>query len=50
LAQKSAELYFGLGDALKIDGIEIRYSSGFRQAVTAGIELNREIEIRESYE
>lgn len=41
LSQSSMPLYFGLGDAVKIDGIEIIWPSGKRQTVSQTVELNK---------
>jgi enediyne biosynthesis protein E4 len=47
LSFSSLPLYFGLGDAAKIDSIEVLWPSGVRQEVKQGLDLNRQIEIRE---
>jgi len=47
LSQSSLPLYFGLGDATKVDGIEISWPSGIKQAVKSGISINRQIQIKE---
>ncbi|HSU83821.1 MAG TPA: CRTAC1 family protein, partial [Thermoanaerobaculia bacterium] len=46
LSQSSMPLYFGLGDAQKIDAVEVTWPSGKRQTV-AGPKVNGEIEIVE---
>jgi len=40
-------LYFGLGDAGTVEGVEVLWPSGRRQAVPAPIAMNSTIEIRE---
>jgi hypothetical protein len=40
-------LYFGLGEASKVDGIEITWPSGTKQTVKSGLGINRQIEIKE---
>jgi enediyne biosynthesis protein E4 len=47
LSQSSLPLYFGLGEASEVDGIEITWPSGTRQTVKSGLALNRQIEIKE---
>jgi hypothetical protein len=47
LSQSSLPLYFGLGEASKVDGIEITWPSGTKQIVKSGLEINRQIEIKE---
>ena len=47
LSQSSLPLYFGLGDAEKINSIKVRWPSGRQQVVTRGITLNSTIEIVE---
>ncbi len=47
LSQSTLPLYFGLGDATKIDRIEVTWPSGIKQVVTKGLNLNRTLEIRE---
>jgi hypothetical protein len=40
-------LYFGLGDARRIDSIEVQWPSGQRQRITSGLGVNRTVEITE---
>ena len=40
LSQSSLPLYFGLGDARKVDRIEIDWPSGHKQAVTQNLHVN----------
>lgn len=47
LSQSRLPLYFGLGDAQGIDGLEVRWPSGEIQILSAPIEVNATIEIRE---
>ncbi|HSB53342.1 MAG TPA: ASPIC/UnbV domain-containing protein, partial [Gemmatimonadales bacterium] len=46
LSQSSMPLYFGLGDARKIDSVEVTWPSGKTQTV-AGPKANGEIEVVE---
>jgi enediyne biosynthesis protein E4 len=47
LAQSVLPLYFGLGDATKIDRIEIDWPSGRKQVVTKGLGINQTLKITE---
>jgi hypothetical protein len=47
LSQSSQPLYFGLGDAAKIDAVEVRWPSGRKQLLTGALALNRELPITE---
>jgi hypothetical protein len=47
LSQSSMPLYFGLGDATKIDSIEVAWPSGKKQKVSAGIAINTQIVVTE---
>jgi enediyne biosynthesis protein E4 len=47
LSQSALPLYFGLGDAEKIDAIEVDWPSGRKQVVTEGLEINRTLRIAE---
>jgi hypothetical protein len=47
LAQSSMPLYFGLGEAAKVDRIEILWPSGRKQTVNTGITLNGLTTVRE---
>lgn len=40
-------LYFGLGDATKVDRIEVRWPSGRTQTIEAPKEINRVLDVRE---
>ena len=48
LAQSSLPLYFGLGDAAKIDRIEVLWPSGKRQTLREGIPINHLVTITEN--
>ena len=47
LAQSVLPLYFGLGDAAKIDRVEVDWPSGRKQVLTTGIEENLTLRITE---
>ncbi|MGA9542818.1 MAG: ASPIC/UnbV domain-containing protein, partial [Candidatus Sulfotelmatobacter sp.] len=47
LAQSVLPLYFGLGEALKIDQVEVDWPSRRKQVLTAGIEENQTLRITE---
>jgi len=47
LAQSVLPLYFGLGEAEKIDRIEIDWPSGRKQALTTGIDENQTLRVTE---
>jgi hypothetical protein len=47
LSQSALPLYFGLGDANKIDSIEVAWPSGRRQVLTTGLEENKTLQITE---
>src|SRR5580765_701678 len=47
LSQSALPLYFGLGDAGKIEGIEIDWPSGRKQVETQRLEINRTLQIAE---
>jgi hypothetical protein len=47
LSQSSLPLYFGLGEATNVEGIEIAWPSGTRQTLASGVAINRQIEITE---
>jgi len=48
LSQSSMPLYFGLGDATKVDSIEVLWPSGMKQTLTEGILINKLLTITES--
>jgi hypothetical protein len=50
LAQSALPLYFGLGESLKADQVEVRWPSGIRQVVTNDIPANRLLTIKEAGE
>src|ERR1700722_19736473 len=47
LAQSALPLYFGLGDAIKVESVEVVWPSGQKQVVTSGLEENRTLRITE---
>ena len=47
LAQSVLPLYFGLGDATKIDRIEIDWPSGHKQVVTKDLRINQILKVTE---
>lgn len=47
LSQSVLPLYFGLGDARKIDRVEVDWPSGLKQVVTSGLRENRVLRITE---
>jgi len=47
LAQSVLPLYFGLGDATKIDRLEVDWPSGQKQVLTTGLEENQTLQITE---
>jgi enediyne biosynthesis protein E4 len=47
LSQSVLPLYFGLGDATKIDRIEVQWPSGRKQALTDGLTVNQTLRITE---
>jgi hypothetical protein len=47
LAQSALPLYFGLGDAEKIERVEVDWPSGHKQTLTTGIEENHTLQITE---
>ena len=47
MSQSSHPLYFGLGDAGRVDRIEVTWPSGGQQTLDGPIEVNRQIEIVE---
>jgi hypothetical protein len=47
LSQSVLPLYFGLGDAAKIDRVEVQWPSGRKQALTDGLSVNQVLRITE---
>ncbi len=47
LSQSVLPLYFGLGDAAKVDRIEVDWPSGCKQTLTPGLQVNKTIRIVE---
>ena len=47
LSQSALPLYFGLGDAAKIDRVEVDWPSGRKQVLTTGLEENKTLQITE---
>lgn len=47
LSQSSLPLYFGLGDATKIDSVEVTWPSGRKQILTSGLAENIALKITE---
>lgn len=50
LAQSSLPLYFGLGDAQKVDRVEVRWPSGIAQVITEGITVGKRLVVVEPKE
>jgi len=50
LSQSTLPLYFGLGELLKVDQVEVRWPSGITQVLTNDIPANRLLTIRERSE
>jgi hypothetical protein len=48
LSQSSLPLYFGLGDAQKIDRVEVDWPSGHKQVVTQDLRVNDVLQITET--
>ena len=48
LSQSVLPLYFGLGDAQKIDRVEVDWPSGRKQVLTEGVLANRTFQVTES--
>jgi hypothetical protein len=48
LAQSVLPLYFGLGDATKVDRIEVDWPSGRKQVVTKDLRINQTLKIAET--
>jgi hypothetical protein len=47
LSQSVLPLYFGLGDAAKIDSIDVSWPSGRKQTITTGLDENKTLQIIE---
>ena len=47
LSQSVLPLYFGLGDAAKVDRVEVTWPSGRKQVVTQGLRVNDTLRITE---
>ena len=47
LSQSVLPLYFGLGDAEKVDRVEVDWPSGRKQVVTEGLRANEILRITE---
>ncbi|MGA8311129.1 MAG: ASPIC/UnbV domain-containing protein, partial [Terriglobales bacterium] len=47
LAQSALPLYFGLGDATRIDRVEVDWPSGRKQIVNTGLNQNQTLQITE---
>ena len=47
LSQSVLPLYFGLGDAAKVDRVEVAWPSGRKQVVTRGLRVNDTLRITE---
>lgn len=50
LSQSSIPLYFGLGDATKVERVEVTWPSGKKQTVTTDLTANKLLAIKESSE
>jgi hypothetical protein len=50
LSQSVLPLYFGLGDATKIDRVEVAWPSGRKQVVSTGLKENQTLQITEPAE
>jgi enediyne biosynthesis protein E4 len=48
LSQSSLPLYFGLGDAQKVDRVEVDWPSGRKQVVTQDLRVNEVLRITET--
>ena len=49
LSQSSLPLYFGLGDAAKVDRVEVTWPSGVHQVIRQGIPSAGRLEIVEEH-
>jgi hypothetical protein len=48
LSQSSLPLYFGLGDAEKVDRVEIDWPSGSKQVITQNLRVNEVLKVTET--
>jgi len=48
LSQSVLPLYFGLGDAAKVDRVEVDWPSGRKQVVTTGLTANATLRVTET--
>ena len=48
LSQSSLPLYFGLGDAQKVDRVEVDWPSGRKQRITNNLRVNEVLQITET--
>jgi hypothetical protein len=48
LSQSSLPLYFGLGDTIRVDELEILWPSGTRQVIANGIPIDQLMQITEN--
>jgi hypothetical protein len=47
LSQSDLPLYFGLGEAEKIESVEVRWPSGRKQTVLEGVRVNQMLIVKE---
>ena len=48
LSQSSLPLYFGLGDAQKVDKVEVDWPSGTKQVLTKNLPVNQVLSVTET--